>query len=147
MISRNITPLLAKLAGQYPIITLTGPRQSGKTTLARQQFAHLPYVSLEDPDTRRFATQDPRSFLSAFADGAIIDEIQRVPELPSYLQTLVDADARPGRFILTGSQQFELMTQVSQSLAGRTAIVRLLPFTLAETQLVRTGQKPKKKSD
>jgi uncharacterized protein len=144
MISRNITPWLLKLAGQYPVITLTGPRQSGKTTLARQQFAHLPYVSLEDPDTRRFATQDPRSFLSAFTHGAIIDEIQRVPELPSYLQTLVDADSRPGRFILTGSQQFELMTQVSQSLAGRTAIVRLLPFTLAETQLLRSAQKPKK---
>jgi uncharacterized protein len=144
MISRNITPWLLKLASQYPVITLTGPRQSGKTTLARQQFDHLPYISLEDPDTRRFATQDPRSFLSAFANGAIIDEIQRVPELPSYLQTLVDADARPGRFILTGSQQFELMTQVSQSLAGRTAIVRLLPFTLAETQLLRTAQKPKK---
>jgi uncharacterized protein len=143
MIHRYITPWLLKLSRQYPVITLTGPRQSGKTTLARQQFSHLPYVSLEDPDTRRFASQDPRSFLAAFPSGAIIDEIQRTPELPSYLQTLVDADARPGRFILTGSQQFELMTQVSQSLAGRTAIVRLLPFTLAETQLLRTAQKPK----
>ncbi len=143
MIYRHITPWLLKLASQYPVITLTGPRQSGKTTLAKQQFPHLPYISLEDPDTRRFALQDPRSFLSAFTHGAIIDEIQRAPELPSYLQTLVDADPRLGKFILTGSQQFELMTQVSQSLAGRTAIVRLLPFTLAETQALRLAQKPK----
>lgn len=132
MIDRDIAPLLARLAAQYPVVTLTGPRQSGKTTLARAAFPHLPYVSLEDPDLRRFAAQDPRGFLSGLAGGALLDEIQRAPELPSYLQSIVDADPRPGRFVLTGSQQFELMTQVSQSLAGRTAVLRLLPFTLAE---------------
>jgi predicted AAA+ superfamily ATPase len=133
MIERDITPLLHKLATQYPVVTLTGPRQSGKTTLARSCFPHLPWTSLEDPDTRRFALEDPRGFLAQFPQGAVLDEIQRAPELASYLQGIVDADARPGRFILTGSHQFELMTQVSQSLAGRTALLRLLPFTLAES--------------
>ncbi len=133
MIERDIAALLRRLATQFPVVTLTGPRQSGKTTLARSAFPHLPYRSLEDPDLRRFATEDPRGFIAGLgAAGAIVDEIQRAPQLPSYLQAVVDADARPGRFILTGSQQFELMTQVSQSLAGRTAVLRLLPFTLAE---------------
>lgn len=132
MISRNITPLLQQLARQYPVITLTGPRQSGKTTLAKSLFPHKPYVSLENPDTRRYAIEDPRGFLNDYPQGAILDEIQRTPDLPSYLQGIVDADTQPGRFILTGSQQFELMTQVTQSLAGRTAVLRLLPFTLAE---------------
>lgn len=132
MIERDITPFLRRIAAQYPVVTLTGPRQSGKTTLARSVFPHLPYVSLEDPDTRRYATDDPRGFLAAHATGAVFDEIQRAPELPSYLQSIVDADPAPGRFVLTGSQHFELMTRVSQSLAGRTAILRLLPFTAAE---------------
>lgn len=134
MIDRNIAPLVVKLAKQYPVVTLTGPRQSGKTTLAKALFPSKPYVTLEDPDVRRFAVDDPRGFLSQYSGGAIFDEIQRVPELPSYLQGLVDADPRPGQFILAGSQQFELMTQVTQSLAGRTAILRLLPLTLAEAQ-------------
>lgn len=134
MVERDISPLLLQLARQYPVVTLTGPRQSGKTTLARALFANKPYVTLEDPDTRQFATEDPRAFLQGLAGGAILDEIQRAPELPSYLQSMVDADPTPGRFILTGSQQFALMTQVSQSLAGRTAVLRLLPFTLAEVQ-------------
>lgn len=137
MITRNITPLLRQLASQYPVITLTGPRQSGKTTLAKSLFPGKPYVSLEDPDTRRFALDDPRGFLANFPQGAILDEVQRAPDLPSYLQGMVDANAQPGRFILTGSQQFELMTQITQSLAGRTAILRLLPFTLAEAQRSR----------
>jgi len=132
MISRDIAPLVARLAAQYPVITLTGPRQSGKTTLCRALFPGKPYVTLEDPDVRRFADEDPRGFLAGYPTGAIVDEIQRAPQLPSYLQGLVDADASPGRFVLTGSQQFELMSQVSQSLAGRTAVLRLLPFTLAE---------------
>jgi predicted AAA+ superfamily ATPase len=133
MIPRNITPVLQRLASQYPVITLTGPRQSGKTTLAKALFPGKPYVTLEDPDIRRFAKDDPRGFLANYPQGAILDEVQRAPDLPSYLQGIVDANGQPGRFILTGSQQFELMTQVTQSLAGRTAVLRLLPFTLAET--------------
>ena len=141
MISRNIAPLLQRLASQYPVITLTGPRQSGKTTLAKSLFPGKPYVTLENPDTRRFAIDDPRGFLSNYAQGAILDEIQRAPELPSYLQEIVDTNAQPGQFILTGSQQFELMTQVTQSLAGRTAVLRLLPFTLAEVLRLK-GESP-----
>lgn len=140
MIRRNIEPLFRQLAGLYPIVTLVGPRQSGKTTLARMVFPDKPYVTLEDPDTRRFAMEDPRSFLASYQEGAVIDEIQRAPELPSYLQSMVDAQPVAGRFILTGSQQFELMTQVSQSLAGRTALLRLLPLTLAERALMRPIQ-------
>lgn len=133
MISRDIEAALRRLASKFPVVTLTGPRQSGKTTLAKACFPRLAYVSLEDPDTRRFALEDPRGFLSALAKGAILDEIQRAPELLSYLQTLVDQDPKAGRFILTGSQQFELIRQVSQSLAGRTALLKLLPLTLAES--------------
>lgn len=132
MIPRDVAPLAAELARQYPVLTLTGPRQSGKTTLCRDLFRDKPYVTLEDPDTRRFAEEDPRGFLKGIEGGAIVDEIQRAPQIPSYLQAMVDADPTPGRFILTGSQQFELMSQVSQSLAGRTAVLRLLPFSLAE---------------
>jgi len=139
MIERNIAPVLLQLATQYPVITLTGPRQSGKTTLTRRLFSDKPYVTLEDPDTRRYASEDPRGFLMQYERGAILDEIQRAPELTSYLQGMVDTDPRPGRFVLTGSHQFELMSQVSQSLAGRTAVLRLLPFTLAEVQRLRPG--------
>lgn len=138
MITRNIEPVFLALAQQYPVVTLVGPRQSGKTTLARMAFPDKPYVSLEDPDLRRFAIEDPRGFLSGYPQGAILDEIQRANELPSYLQAMVDGDSTPGRFILTGSQQFELMTQVTQSLAGRTALLRLLPLTLAERLRMRT---------
>lgn len=132
MIPRDVAPLAVQLARQYPVLTLTGPRQSGKTTLCRSLFPDKPYVTLEDPDARRFAEEDPRGFLKGLAGGAIIDEIQRAPQIPSYLQAMVDADPAPGRFVLTGSQQFELMSQVSQSLAGRTAVLRLLPFSLPE---------------
>jgi len=142
MIERNIKPWLQQLAMQYPVITLTGPRQSGKTTLAKSLFGEKPYLTLEDPDIRRFATDDPRGFLAQYPQGAIFDEIQRAPELASYLQGMVDADPQPGRFILTGSHQFELMTQVSQSLAGRTAVLRLLPFTLAEVQRIQVANAP-----
>ena len=141
MIDRDISALLVKLASQYPVLTLIGPRQSGKTTLAKARFPNKPYVTLENPDTRRFAIDDPRGFLAQYAGGAIFDEIQRAPELSSYLQGLVDANPAPGQFILTGSQQFELMSQVTQSLAGRTAILRLLPFTLAEVQRLKASRK------
>jgi hypothetical protein len=137
MIERDIQPVLIRLASQYPVVTVTGPRQSGKTTLARSAFPDKPYVSLEDPDLRRFAIEDPRGFLGSHPQGAILDEIQRAPELLSYLQGLVDAQPRPGLYILTGSQQFELMHRLSQSLAGRTALLRLLPFTLAEALRAR----------
>jgi predicted AAA+ superfamily ATPase len=137
MIRRDIAPVLHRLARRYPVITLTGPRQSGKTTLARMEFPDLAYVSLEDPDSRRFAIDDPRGFLAQYGSGAIIDEVQRAPEIASYLQGLVDHDPRPGRFVLTGSHQFELMSSVSQSLAGRTAVLRLLPLTLGELRRLR----------
>jgi uncharacterized protein len=140
MIKRDITLALHRLSRQYPVVTITGPRQSGKTTLVRTQFPHLPYLPLEDPDLRRFALEDPRGFLSQCKDGAVLDEIQRTPELISYLQGIVDANPEPGRFILTCSQQFELMTQVSQSLSGRTALLRLLPLTLSEMKRLRGKQ-------
>ncbi len=137
MIEREITGHLAKLFQQYPIVTVTGPRQSGKTTLCRQVFPELGYVNLESPDERDFAETDPRRFLARHASGAIIDEVQRVPSLLSYLQVLVDEDGRNGLFVLTGSEQFGLSEAINQSLAGRTALLRLLPFSLSELQ--KTG--------
>ena len=122
-----------RLAG-FPILAITGPRQSGKTTLSRLIAPELPYFSLEDPDTRALATEDPRAFLRHASDGAILDEVQRAPELFSYLQGVVDADRRMGRFILTGSSQFEVIESITQSLAGRVSLLTLLPFSLAELQ-------------
>lgn len=132
MIPRIIQPYLERDARYYPVVTLTGPRQSGKTTLAQAAFPRHAYVSLEEPEYRRLATDDPRGFLSRFGENAIIDEVQRVPDLFSYIQTEVDRDARPGRFILTGSHNFLLMQQVSQSLAGRCGVLHILPFSRAE---------------
>lgn len=132
MIPRTLEPVLRHRAQQYPVVTLTGPRQSGKTTLCRMSFPDKPYVNLESPDIREFAQTDPRGFLSTYPDGAILDEIQRVPKLVSYLQPMVDEDQRPGRYILTGSQQFEVMTTINQSLAGRTALLKLLPLSIEE---------------
>jgi predicted AAA+ superfamily ATPase len=125
---------LVDLARQFPVVSITGPRQSGKTTLARMVFKDYDYVSLEDPNEREFALGDPKGFLRRFAGGVILDEIQKGPELLSYIQGIVDSDSSPGRFILTGSQQFHLMDKVSQTLAGRTSIVFLLPFSLGELQ-------------
>ncbi len=133
-INRTIENFLIDLAGKYPVVTITGPRQSGKTTLCRKVFAHKPYANLESPDTRQFAIDDPKGFLAQFPDGAIFDEIQRAPDLVSYLQPMVDEDQREGRFILTGSQQFEVSNTINQSLAGRSALVKLLPFTTEEIQ-------------
>ncbi len=117
-----------RFAGQYPVVTISGPRQSGKTTLCRKVFADKKYVSLENPDTRQFAREDPRGFLAGLPGGAILDEIQHAPDLLSYIQTIVDADTHHGQFILTGSQQFEVSNAINQSLAGRTAILKLLPL-------------------
>ena len=132
MIQRDAEKTIRRLLRGFPIVTITGPRQSGKTTLAKAIFINKPYVSLEDPDTRLFAREDPRSFLERFSDGAVFDEIQRCPEILSYLQSVVDADGRMGLYILTGSQQFGLLSNITQSLAGRTAFLELLPFSLPE---------------
>ena len=132
MILRDTEAKLHRLLKGFPVITITGPRQSGKTTLARSVFADKPYLSLEDPDIRRMALDDPRAFLRRLQDGAVLDEVQRAPELLSYLQTHVDADGRMGLFLLTGSQQFGLMSGITQSLAGRTAFIELLPFSIHE---------------
>ena len=137
MIDREITRRLTTLFQQYPFVTVTGPRQSGKTTLCRAAFPDLQYANLEAPDQREFAESDPRGFLSQLGEGAIIDEVQHVPALLSYLQVLADEIGRNGLFVLTGSEQFRLSDAIGQSLAGRTALLRLLPFSLAERQ--RTG--------
>jgi predicted AAA+ superfamily ATPase len=134
LIPRTAAATVAHLAEGYPVVAITGPRQSGKTTLARAVFAEKPYVSLEDLDERELAQGDPRRFLDRFPDGAILDEVQRTPGLFSYLQTRVDGDSRRGLFILTGSQQFDLLANVTQTLAGRVALVSLLPFSLGELQ-------------
>ncbi len=132
MIDREITASLLALFRQYPFVTVTGPRQSGKTTLCRATLSDLPYVNLEAPDQREFAESDPRGFLSRLDGGAVIDEVQHVPELLSYLQVIADDAGRNGLFALTGSEQFRLSDAIAQSLAGRTALLRLLPFTVAE---------------
>ena len=134
MIERDIAPNLISLFEQYPFVTVTGPRQSGKTTLCRQTFPQLAYVNLEAPDQREFAQSDPRGFLSRLENGAVLDEIQRVPDLLSYLQVIADEKGQNSLFILTGSEHFKLSEAISQSLAGRTALLRLLPFTLAERE-------------
>lgn len=132
MFKRTLTRALQQKARSYPIVVVTGPRQSGKTTLVREVFAHKPYISLEDLDQRDFAIHDPRGFLAQFQKGAILDEIQRCPELLSYLQGIVDNQREMGLFILTGSQQLALMRNITQSLAGRAGLVQLLPFSLQE---------------
>jgi predicted AAA+ superfamily ATPase len=134
LIPRSAESTIRQLASGYPVVAVTGPRQSGKTTLVRTMFADRPYITLEDLDERDFAVQDPRGFLSRFPDGAVLDEVQRAPDLFSYLQGLVDEDGRRGLFVLTGSQQFDLLSNITQTLAGRVALVPLLPFTLAELQ-------------
>ena len=139
MIIREITPELRRLAKDYPIVTIIGPRQSGKTTLAKMTFPNHSYCSLEDPDVRKFAKSDPRSFLRKYNKNVIFDEIQRVSELLSYLQTMVDEEDSKGRFILTGSHQLQLRAEISQSLAGRTALLTLLPLSISEAM---TTKKP-----
>lgn len=134
MTPRIAAATLQKLAAWYPAVALTGPRQAGKTTLAKAVFPDKAYVSLEDPDQREFATSDPRGFLGQFPDGAVLDEVQRTPALFSYLQTRMDDDGRMGLFVLTGSQQFGLNQHIAQSLAGRVGYLHLLPFAYSELQ-------------
>lgn len=132
MISRDLAKQVLAAAKSFPAVTITGPRQSGKSTLCRALFPEHPYINLELPDQRRFAREDPRAFLAQLPDGAVLDEIQRVPELTAYLQVRIDEDARHGRWILTGSENFALVESVSQSLAGRSAMLNLLPLTWPE---------------
>ena len=136
MIRREITSRLETLFVQYPFVTVTGPRQSGKTTLCRATFPDLPYANLEAPDQRDFAESDPRGFLAQLGDGGIIDEVQHVPALLSYLQVFADERGRNSLFVLTGSEQFRRSDAIGQSLAGRTALLRLLPFSLSERQRI-----------
>ena len=134
MITRQATQTLEQLAATFPAVAVTGPRQSGKSTLVRAVFADRPYVSLEDLDQREFAREDPRGFLARYPDGAVLDEVQHCPGLFSYLQTRMDQSGRLGEWLLTGSQQFGVHSAVSQSLAGRVGMLTLLPFSLGEVE-------------
>lgn len=131
-IHREIENEVIKMVSGLPVITITGPRQSGKTTMIKHLFPNKKYMSLENPDNYEIAKTDPLSFLNKYLDGLILDEVQRVPELLSYIQGIVDEHNKPGMFILSGSQQFNLMSGVTQSLAGRTAIFKLFPFSIGE---------------
>ncbi len=132
MYPRILEPEVLRLAKQYPVVTITGPRQSGKTTLCQAAFADYAYVNLEELSMREFAIHDPKGFLMQYPNKVVFDEIQRAPDLPSYIQPIVDKTDQPGQFILTGSQQFELTNTINQSLAGRTALVKLLPLSYQE---------------
>ena len=132
MIAREISEKILELAGKFPVISLTGPRQSGKTTLIKSLCPNKDYISLEDLDILSFANEDPRRFLATYPNGAVLDEVQRVPALFSYLQGIVDNHGIVGEFILSGSQNFLLMERISQTLAGRVAILKLMPFSNRE---------------
>ena len=131
-VPRAIEAEFALVRSEYPVVTITGPRQSGKTSLAKQCCPDYTYANLESPDTRKLAQHDPKAFFNAYQAPVIIDEVQRVPELLSYIQVLADETSKPGQYILTGSHQMDLANAISQSLAGRTALLRLLPLSLAE---------------
>jgi len=132
MYTRDLQSEVVRLATEYPIVTITGPRQSGKTTLCQTAFPDYEYVNLEELSIREFANKDPKGFLAQYHNKVILDEIQRTPDLPSYIQTIVDKTDESGQFILTGSQRFELTNTINQSLAGRTALVTLLPLSFHE---------------
>ena len=131
-IDREIKTELVDLALHYPVVMITGPRQAGKTSLARQVFPDKPYYSIENPDVRQQISTDPRAFFTSNPDGAIIDEFQRYPEILSYIQGIVDEKKQNGQFILTGSNNVSMLSKVTQSLAGRVALLKLLPFSIAE---------------
>lgn len=131
-IDRQIGEQIAVQKNKFPIIALTGPRQSGKTTLLKELFSDYRYISLENPDIRAFATEDPVGFLKLYNDRVIFDEVQRVPALFSYIQTIVDNSGKMGQFILSGSQNFHLLNSITQTLAGRVALFKLLPFDFSE---------------
>lgn len=132
LLTRTAEKELRTLAGQFKTVAVVGPRQSGKTTLVRMAFPDKAYVSLENPDTRRFAIEDPRGFIAGYPDGAILDEIQRTPDIFSYLQQVLDENKGKGRFIITGSNNFLLQENISQSLAGRVGYLYLLPLSINE---------------
>lgn len=133
MIKREANDAVLRLAGQFPVIAITGPRQSGKTTLAKMAFPQKRYVSLDDKNMREIARSNPQDFLKAFPDGAIIDEAQKVPEIFDAIKLVVDSSKHsPGKYILTGSSQFRLKENITESLAGRIGMIRLLPFSIQE---------------
>ena len=138
-VHRNIEGRIREMCRKFPIVSVTGPRQSGKTTMLRNVFPDYRYVSLENPDYQDFALQDPRRFLDTFDQYVILDEVQQVPQLFNYLQGKVDEDRIPGQYILSGSQNYLLMERISQSLAGRVALFKLFPFSFSE--LRRAGMK------
>ncbi|MFH1731399.1 MAG: ATP-binding protein [Planctomycetota bacterium] len=137
MIRRDLSDKIREAAKAFPAVTITGPRQSGKSTLCRALFPKHPYANLEQPDVRSLALDDPRAFLATYPDGAIIDEVQRCPDLLSYIQVLIDEKRTPARWVLTGSQNLLLLESVSQSLAGRTAVLHLLPLSRPESRRFR----------
>ena len=132
MIKRKLTKELLQLLQEYPVVSILGPRQAGKTTLAKMALPNYEYVNLEIPEEREFAETDPKAFLGQFKNPVIIDEIQRVPNLLSYIQAIVDEQKENGRYVITGSHQLELRAAISQSLAGRVGLLQLLPFSLSE---------------
>lgn len=131
-IPRQIAPVIKAQQSKFPVLAITGPRQSGKTTLLKTLFSDYRYVSLENPDTRSFASDDPVGFLNLYDEKIIFDEVQRVPELFSYIQGKVDASGQMGQFILSGSQNFHLIQSITQTLAGRVALFKLLPLDFSE---------------
>ena len=140
IIERQLSNIIRKELGKYPIVAITGPRQSGKTTLIKYLFPDYTYISLENPDLREYAKEDANGFLREFSSKVIIDEAQRVPDLFSYLQTHVDEQQSMGRYILSGSQNFHLLESITQSLAGRVSILKLFPLSI--TELEQSGNLP-----
>lgn len=132
IINRELSTKVKQLATKFPVVSITGPRQSGKTTLVKDCFPDYEYINLEFPDIQALAIEDPRAFLNNFTNGLIIDEVQNVPELLSYIQVFVDEKKQAGQYVITGSQNFLLLEKITQSLAGRVAILNLLPFSIGE---------------